>query len=229
MKRYLSFGGGVNSVALGLWLMDHGIEAEWVYADHGADWPETREYVQHLKERGLPITILDTGDIYQSYWNRRIIPMRPVRWCTTDFKVKPLNAYFQTPCIVYVGIDAGEAHRADKIKAGEREGETKEFPLVDEGMDRAACIAYIREHPINILVPPKSGCYFCPHQRVGQIRQLRTYHKDLFDKALALEMRANEGKEKHYYLMDRPLDVVAMDNQPDLFGERDMTPCLCQL
>jgi 3'-phosphoadenosine 5'-phosphosulfate sulfotransferase (PAPS reductase)/FAD synthetase len=64
MRRYLSFGGGVNSVALGLWLMDHGIEAERVYADHGADWPETREYVQHLKERGLPITILDTGDIY---------------------------------------------------------------------------------------------------------------------------------------------------------------------
>jgi 3'-phosphoadenosine 5'-phosphosulfate sulfotransferase (PAPS reductase)/FAD synthetase len=226
-KRYLSFGGGVNSVALGLWLIDHGIEAEWVFANHHGDLPETYAYVEMLQSKGYPITVLDTGDIYESYWRRRIIPMRPVRWCTADFKVLPLNKYFEPPCTVYIGIDAGEQQRVDKILAGCRDGEVKEFPLVDAGMDRAACVEYITAH--GLPVPPKSGCYFCPHQRVGQIRQLRTQHKDLFDKALALEMRANVGKDKPYYLMDRPLDVVAMDNQPDLFGERDMTPCLCQL
>lgn len=226
-RRYLSFGGGVNSVALGLWMMDHGVDCEWVFANHHADLPETYDYVAMIDRDVHPVTVLDTGDLYESYWRRRIIPMRTMRWCTADFKVKPLNDYLQTPCTVYIGIDAGERRRVDKILAGCREDETKEFPLVDTGIDRAGCIEIIKAH--GLPVPPKSGCYFCPHQRVGQIRQLRTLHKDLFDKALALEMRANVGRDQHYYLMDRPLGDVAMDNQPDLFGERDMTPCLCEL
>ena len=52
-RRYLSFGGGVNSTALMLWLLDQGIDFEAVYADHGCDWPETRAYVAMLTERSL--------------------------------------------------------------------------------------------------------------------------------------------------------------------------------
>ena len=47
-KNYLSFGGGVNSVALMLWLIEHDIEFEAVFADHGGDYPETYEYVDML-------------------------------------------------------------------------------------------------------------------------------------------------------------------------------------
>lgn len=226
-RRYLSFGGGVNSVALGLWLIDHGIDAEWVYADHHGDWPETREYVGMISRDVHPVTVLDTGDIYDYYWGYRMIPMRTVRACTRLFKVEPLVRYHRRPCTVHVGIDAGERHRVDRMLAHQEEGETKEFLLADSGIDRTGCEHIIRQH--GLPVPPKSGCFFCPHQRVGQIRELRTRHKGLFDRALALERRANEGREHPFYLLGRPLDVVAMDDQPDLFGERDMTPCLCEV
>lgn len=52
MKNYLSFGGGVNSVAMYLIMLDDGMIPgdstngfEAVYVDHGGDWPETLEYV----------------------------------------------------------------------------------------------------------------------------------------------------------------------------------------
>ena len=64
MKNYLSFGGGVNSVAMYLYLMDQGMEPgdpdkgfEAVFVDHGTDWPETYEYVDMFKEK-YPLTVL---------------------------------------------------------------------------------------------------------------------------------------------------------------------------
>jgi hypothetical protein len=38
-----------------------------------------------------------------------MIPMRTMRACTRIFKVEALNRYFETPCTVYVGIDASAA------------------------------------------------------------------------------------------------------------------------
>jgi len=51
MKNYLSFGGGVNSVALYLYLLDQKVEFEAVFVDHGTDWPETYDYVEMFKKK----------------------------------------------------------------------------------------------------------------------------------------------------------------------------------
>lgn len=226
MRRYLSFGGGVNSVALMLMLADQGIECEAVFADHGADWPETYEYVEMLQARGYAIMRLDVGNLHAECAKYAIMPSRWQRWCTRQFKVEPLNRYFVKPATVYLGIDYGEQHRA---KPSRQEGLTHEYPLVDEGMDRAACVRYIERH--GLPVPIKSGCYFCPFQRLSQWRELYTKHPDLFCKAKRLEQLASERVGKPIYLSnaEKPLEVVAMTSQPDLFGERGLTPCLCEL
>jgi hypothetical protein len=63
MKKYLSYGGGVNSTAMYLLMLDQGIEFESVFVHHGTDWPETYQYVAGfqwwLKANGhKPITVL---------------------------------------------------------------------------------------------------------------------------------------------------------------------------
>ena len=56
MRNYLSFGGGVNSVAMMLLLLDEGVEfgpgkdAEALYV-WMPDWPETHEYLMMLEEK----------------------------------------------------------------------------------------------------------------------------------------------------------------------------------
>ena len=57
MKNYLSFGGGVNSVALYLHMLASGVKFEAIFVDHGADWPETYAYVNNFSEK-YPLTIL---------------------------------------------------------------------------------------------------------------------------------------------------------------------------
>ncbi|RLC23031.1 MAG: hypothetical protein DRH93_08360 [Deltaproteobacteria bacterium] len=61
MKNYLSFGGGVNSVAMMLLLLDQKAEFEAIFVDHETDWPETYEYFdmfqKWLKDHGLPVPI----------------------------------------------------------------------------------------------------------------------------------------------------------------------------
>ena len=83
MKNYLSFGGGVNSVALYLYLLDQKIEFEAVFVDHGTDWPETYKYVDMFKNK-YPLTVLKPkgGTLYDYCVEKRMVPAIYSRWCT---------------------------------------------------------------------------------------------------------------------------------------------------
>jgi 3'-phosphoadenosine 5'-phosphosulfate sulfotransferase (PAPS reductase)/FAD synthetase len=55
MMSYLSFGGGVNSTALLIYLKERGEDFETIFVNHGGDWPETYEYVNYLRDEGYEI------------------------------------------------------------------------------------------------------------------------------------------------------------------------------
>ena len=236
-KNYLSFGGGVNSVALMLWLIEHDIEFEAVFADHGGDYPETYEYVDMLMAKGYEITVLKAEqrvrgkmrNIYESSYEYRFNPGGMNRWCTKQFKVVPVAKYLQRPCFLFMGIAAEEAHRAKRNKEY-YDGIVRDYPLIDYNINRSGCIELIKRH--GLPIPPKSGCFFCPFQKASEIKAL--YHRcdDLFDKALELEKRnIQRNKEKgrsqtgYLHVSNRPLEVVAMTDQIELFD--DMWPCAC--
>ena len=236
MKNYLSMGFGVNSVALYLLMQDLGMEFEAVYVDHGSDWPETLEYMEMFRQV-YPVTVINPEyrgftSLYQYCKDRRVTPNRMRRWCTDQFKVRPLHAYFEKPCFVHLGIDAGEQHRA---RISGMVGQENRFILIEEGIDRAGCEQMIREH--GLPVPIKSGCYFCPFQRIGQWRLLRREHPDLFCSAIGLERGENEsrserGKRPHYtFGENRPLESLIDEDQQILpgFEIAEYPPCQCGL
>lgn len=103
-----------------------------------------------------------------------------------------------------VGLDAGEQHRLTwaraKLAAGgpgrkvsreerlDREFFAYFYPLMDWGMDRAACERAIRD--AGLPVPPKSSCWFCPASKKAEILWLREHHPRLLERALAIEANA---------------------------------------
>jgi hypothetical protein len=101
-----------------------------------------------------------------------------------------------------VGLDTGEGHRltwarprpaeTDRKPSREewldREFFTYFYPLVDWGMDRAACERSIRG--AGLPVPPKSSCFFCPASKKAEILWLREHHPRLLDRALRIEANA---------------------------------------
>ena len=249
MKNYLSFGGGVNSVAMYLLLIDQGMEPgdpdkgfEAVFVDHGTDWPETYEYVEMFKSK-YPLTVLkpirriitpheETFDnLYKFSYAKRFFPSRITRWCTSDFKRNVLRKYHKTPCFVMIGFDWDEKHRA---KIHSDKGEEYRHPLIENEITRKQCKEIIKSH--DLPVPIKSGCFICPFQRVGQLRELRKKHPELFCKLEQLENRNNDervrlGKEL-YYSFKKPVREVAeklINNQSSLWAEDEYPPCECML
>lgn len=198
----LSFGAGVNSIALYLHLIDRGLNFEAVFCDHGAEYPETYNYLEYfeawLERKGLQsIThvipeVKRGGVVYNSLYDfciaRRLIPQQFPRWCTDDFKITQINRYSPRPAIHAIGIAVDERQRADKMKP-RLKSISLWFPFVEEGVTREGCKEIIRSHGLE--VPPRSKCWFCPFQRKDEWVELRRNHPDLFQKAIEMEKNAD--------------------------------------
>lgn len=153
------------------------------------------------------------------------------RSCTAEFKIKVISRWLkahgasaETPAEVLIGFSTDEVHRA-----GRRRDEPTErpvYPLLDLGLDRAACAQVIRD--AGLPVPPKSACWFCPfHNRRAWAEQRRD-EPELFWRAVELERTLNDRRDvlgkDHVFLTryGRPLDEavpVAQDTFPGMEPE----------
>jgi len=188
----LSFGGGVNSMALAILLLRRGEPLdEAVFADTGAEAPETYEYLEiarsYLEGKGVPLsTVRRNGEgLYETCRRRRVIPSAIWRWSTRDFKVRPIQRYYRSlnrPVVQYLAIAYDELER---MRDTDVDYVSNRYPLVDGRVTRAECISVIESE--GLPVPPKSGCWFCPFNNLDRWQWLRSTHPDLFDKAVDLE------------------------------------------
>lgn len=197
-RHVLSFGGGVNSVALMVLLLDQGMPLdEAVFADTGAEVPETYEYLEiaraYLESRGVPLTTVQKrgDDLLATCKRRKVIPSALWRWSTRDFKVRPIHAYYKslrTNIVQYVAIAYDELER---MRTNEADWIQTEYPLVDGRVTRDGCLDIIRA--AGLPEPVKSGCYFCPFNSLARWRWLKDNHPPLYANAIELE----EGS-KHF-------------------------------
>ena len=240
MKKYLSFGGGVNSVAMMLMLLDQHDDFEAIFVDHGTDWPETYEYFEMfqawLKDHGhRQITVLKPDvegyqNLYDYYLKYKMTPTVFKRICTDKFKVTPIHKYVTKPCFMLIGIDAGEPNRA---KISTEKGIEKRYPLLENNINRTGCKKIIAGH--GLPIPMKSGCYICPFQKANQWKELRKNHPDLFCKASTLEKinmqyRKDRGKKSMTLCRNgKSLETVVDEHQGNLFEQDNYPPCQCGL
>lgn len=200
-KQYLSFGAGVNSVALYLLLKQKGVDFETIFVNHETDYPETYAYVDYLRHQGFKINEVKPdyegySSLYEYCKYRKFLPSIYLRWCTYRFKLQPFWKYIKTPCVVHIGISAEEKQRQTAHK---RKGITSRWMLVEEGINRSECKTMIRN--AGLKIPRKSGCWLCPFQGKKQLRRLYLEHPDLFEKIVELErIRGNK-----YPLKLRPI------------------------
>jgi hypothetical protein len=237
MKNYLSMGFGVNSVALYLLMEDLKMEFEAVFVDHGGDWPETYEYSKYFIATGRPVTILKPdvegfSDIYAYYMHKKKVPSIMERDCTDKFKLRPFYKYAEKPSFVHLGIDAGESHRA---RLNSKRGIENRYLLIEENINRDGCKKLIADH--GLIVPPKSGCFFCMFQKKSQWRNMRRNRPELFCKAQKLEAATMQERErfgvKTFTLLGngKTLDQIINDKQKTIPGMEDLEypPCNCGL
>ena len=181
MSQIQSFGAGVNSAGLDLILPD---SVERVFADPGAEQPETYDYI---KKYYPSLTVLNDPvegckDIIE--WCHKLGhgPFRMQRSCTDKFKKRRIERYVKKPVVIYLGIASDEAHRATITH---KAGIEYRYPLVEQGITREGCKKLIRD--AGLPIPPKSGCYICPFQPKASWWRLGRMHADLFWKAVEID------------------------------------------
>jgi len=193
----ISFGGGVNSVALTVLLVNEGWRGPIVMADTGAEWPETVAYVEQferdwLRPRGLHIEHLGAKWRESGYKltlpeycaQYAYLPFSRIRWCTQRYKTRPIAAWMEAHAVTvqHLGIAADESQRCPDASR----------PLCERGITRAACIEIIRREGLS--VPSRSNCWLCPFQKSWQWRELWEKDPDLYERAASLEDAATERR-----------------------------------
>jgi len=248
----LSFGAGVNSVALAILAINDGWRGEIVFSDTGAEWPETYCYIDYFMREWLQPRGFDVVRLKGMPWQRHgkgislieyceaanVIPLAARRWCTSEWKVKPLQRYGYGRT-----FKKGE-EQEDKTMIGiaidERWRQPHRIrPLVDANITRKGCIEIIETEGLD--VPQKSGCFICPFMSKHQWRILWERHPELFQRAMDLEDGANRGSSQHWNATLDPSGKItlrqrklAYESQIELPGI-DMDdllrykPCICTL
>ncbi len=194
-RHVLSFGGGVNSVALMILLIRDGLPLdEVVFADTGGEVPETYEYVkiarQYFAEHGIPFTVVSKRgeSLYETSWRRRVFPSAIWRWSTRDFKVTPIHRHYRESgghINQYLAIAWDEIIR---MKDSRVDYVTNLYPLIDRRITREGCVEIIED--AGLPIPPRSACFFCPFNSVERWQWIHENHPDLYEKAIALEERS---------------------------------------
>ena len=213
----VAYGGGSNSTAMLIGLYHHNIPVDLIlFADTGCEQPHTYAYIpvmnKWLRDRGMPeITIVEYVDhmgerltLEQECLRSGTLPALAYGYkkCSLKHKVEPQEKFCNNylPCqkvwargeriVKFIGYDAGEERRRDNATVYDmidRKYE-KQYPLMDWGWWREDCIAAIKNE--GLPLPGKSSCFFCPAMKRHEIRTLYHQHRDLYDRAIAIEDNA---------------------------------------
>jgi hypothetical protein len=195
MREFIAYGGGVGSSALILRNLKSvkKKELEVVFVNHGADLPETYNYVRNIQnELDFDVTILATENLFDYCWQHKILPSIHWRWCTDKFKIRPMKKYVGKD-IPQIGLSFEERWRAKDFEINKRAS----FPLIRESITKRKALLEFND----VKVPCKSGCFFCPFQKKEQWRQLFFNHPFLFLKAMLLENRVRQ-RNKNIWLYE---------------------------
>ena len=255
----ISYGGGTNSTAMLIGMYHKNIPADLIlFADTGCEQPHTYEYLsvmdQWLINHGMPkITVVEymdmNGDrltLEQECLRSGTLPALAYGYkrCSLKHKAGPQEKFCNNypPCrevwargekvVKFIGYDADEEQRRTHAYVYDIQDKKyhMEYPLIDWGWGREDCVAAIQQE--GLPLPGKSSCFFCPAMKHHEIRTLYHNHRDLFDRAIAIEDNAQpnlisvKGLGRNWSWRDF---VEADKNQMAMcwmFPEHDM-PCGC--
>jgi len=237
MEVVASFGGGVNSTAMLLGLLERGQRPDLIlFADTGGEKKATYDFVALLNAKLQGVGWPSITTVREERWTLEEECLRDetlpsivvgFRSCSDKFKIRPQERYLKslgiTDHIKLIGFDAGEAHR---IKV---DRPTNRYPLIEWGWGRDECLKQIAGYALP--VPPKSSCFFCPEMQEQEILELGRTDPELLQRALAMER--NNKKLVHIkglgreYSWQQVLDFHR-DQQTMLMPPRaNHLPCMC--
>jgi hypothetical protein len=139
-----------------------------------------------LGRRLIPII---AGTLKGVIRQQKMLPNFRARFCTRILKIEPYERFLveearNGPIVSYVGLRADEEVREGGIYS-HIDGVSQRFPLREWGYDDPRVLAELSGR--GIVIPPRTDCAICYHQRIGEWYMLWLEHRDLFQEGIELE------------------------------------------
>jgi hypothetical protein len=247
--RVLSLGAGVQSTTLAL-MAAHGEVGPMpdcaIFADTQDEPEAVYEHLAWLMSPNVlpfPVHIVTAGSLSVDMLSGKDEARIPFfvkaggigkRQCTRNYKLRPIRrklrdllgvgprGYVRPGAVEqWVGISTNEASR---IKPSGFKFIARRDPLIEIGMSRRDCLAWLRRH--DYPHPPKSACVYCPYQDKSQWQSKNADERSIIiaiDHALRTPENVARFRGELYVhpsrapFEDVDLSTWAERGQPDLF------------
>lgn len=217
----VALSGGIDSTALALRCAD----ATLVFTDTGWEFPELYAHLERIERvTGRAIVRLvgpHPEGLVGMIREKAFFPGPTTRYCTVEFKIKPLNRWLgsRLPCTLAIGLRADEPGRPGNLT--ELPGLTIRYPLREQGLTRVDCVQTCLEHDLLPRYPPymlRGGCQGCFFKRPSEVQALMALAPAIADDLQALEEEVQDVRGTYYGMFSSlrmPLRVLR--DQPLLF------------
>lgn len=252
----VSYGGGVNSTAVLVGMVQRGIRPDAIlFADTGGEHPHTYEYIKKVSQwcvdNGLPeVTIckkncspeLGYTTLEEECLTRGQLPSLAYGFhkCADKWKVQAqlgwgrkwqlaIDTWARGEQVMKaIGFHYDEQRRIKPHIVDK--GYQNFYPLVEWKWRQQDCLAAVES--AGLPKPSKSSCFFCPATKKDEIRRMAREEPELFARALAIEDAAkNAGTLKTVVGLGRNYTwrevAQADERQCALFKDAASTPCGC--
>lgn len=194
----------------------YGGNAKAITADTGWEHPEMYERWQYVETRLKMIhpefEIIRVknekypGGLKQYIANRNFYPSHRARYCTQKFKIEPIDNFLgnQGECELMIGLNADEAgKRAGNY--GLKKNVRYTYPLLDNGITRAACLRLLRRFNLEPVFPPymqRGGCVGCFFKSKKEYAAMALLAPDQFHEVEDIEESIQDARGKFYGIRD---------------------------
>jgi hypothetical protein len=159
------------------------------------------------------------------------------RQCTGEFKIKPIERRIRELCglvpgqrskepvaVQIMGLSFDEPKRVVNVKTRFQSvaWTVPEFPLFDEFMTRADCVAYLQQRLPDYQVP-RSACVFCPYHNDAEWKRVKAVQAD-WEKVVAIDKALRDPSSVCFSQMNsvqylhrsrKPIEDVEFVDRPE--------------
>ncbi len=208
-EAFIAYSGGVESTTM---LMLFGHKATPLFSDTGWEHKPLYDWLTHVEQAtGTKIVrVKREGETLPQYIRRsKFYPSTMARFCTRMFKIEPMDDYLRSrvPCELMIGLNYDERDERTG-NHGLVEGVKYSYPLVDLKIDRATCIAALKQRGLMPKFPGymrRGGCVGCFYKSPKEYYRM-----------------AKEAPEEAYSVADLEDDL--QDDRKTRYAVRDGIP-----
>lgn len=248
MKQFISFSGGVESTTMCVLFGD---KADAIFADTGFEHKEIYERIEKIEQwcKAFHRLTFKIHKVQQQNANghgiktlpeyirfRRFYPSFQRRFCTKYFKIDPINDFmkqFKDEGVnVMIGLNADEINQ----RTGSHDLYsfiTHSYPLAENGLTRAACIAILKKVDLYPNFPPymkRGGCKGCYFKSVKEYTAMSLLNPEEYKDVEDLENDLNENlstRSKPFTINQGiSMKQIREDAHSSLFKPEDIYPVI---